>query len=260
MKASRIVAGVVVVASLLTGAAGAQDEKKLEWRLIPYIWLPGIDGTITTGPITTSPDVCFTEIADNATCLFGAFGRVEGWYDRFGFYVDGGWTTIRFEETGALGNDIDVDSDLAVVDFGLMYSVADWKLDQARGSDLKLDAYVGGRWMYVGVDVDLALLPDQSANENWVDPVVGGRVTWNIDRHWAIIASGDIGGFGVSSDITWEAMGYLAYKFPMGKSAEGALLVGYKAIGDDYSTGSGLSTFEWDVVLHGPVIGFAFQF
>lgn len=253
---------LVGAALLSPNAARAQEQsKKFELTLTPYVWLPSISGDIGTGPVTTSVDVCFTEVLQEATCVIGVFGRVEGWWDRLGFYVDGGYTAIRVDGSTPIGTDVSVTSKLGIVDFGLLLEVADWQLgEKDSGSGLELDAYVGGRYMYVGVDVDLQILPDQSASESWVDPVVGGRVIWDLNRKWSIIASGDVGGFGVASDFTWEAMGYLAYKFPIGSKAEGALLVGYKAIGDDYETGSGLSRFEWDVVLHGPAVGLAFQF
>ncbi len=254
-----VLIGVFVLGLIPATHAYADDAKRFELTLIPYVWLPGIEGDIGAGPVTTSPDVCFTEIANEATCLFGVFGRVEGWYDRIGFYVDGGYTTIKFQDKNILGATIDVDTDLGVVDFGLLLKVAEWKSGD-KDSRLELDAYVGGRYMYVGADFDLPILPNLSANEGWVDPVVGGRVVLELNRKWSLIASGDVGGFGAASDFTWEAMGYLAYRFPLGSKAEGALLVGYKAIGDDYETGSGLSRFEWDVTLHGPVVGMAFQF
>jgi len=258
----RLIVGALAVVASQSVAFADDHPKKFELTLIPYVWLPGIEGDIASGPVSTSPDVCFTEIADEATCLFGAFGRVEGWYDRFGLYVDGGFTTIKFQDTGLLGNNIDFDTTLTVVDFGILFNLADWPAGGGQASRLKLDAYAGGRLTCVDMDVDfsLDLLSDRNSSETWVDPVIGGRVTWDLSERWSLIASGDVGGFGAASDFTWEAMGYLAYKFTTGGSFESAVLVGYKAIGDDYETGSGDDEFKWDVVLHGPVVGLAFQF
>jgi hypothetical protein len=39
-----------------------------------------------------------------------------------------------------------------------------------------------------------------------------------------------------------------------------AILAGYKALGQDYETGSGPQRFRWDTVMHGPVLGFTVRF
>ncbi len=36
--------------------------------------------------------------------------------------------------------------------------------------------------------------------------------------------------------------------------------LGYRAIGQDYGTGRGLSRFEWDVIYHGPIMALANRF
>ena len=41
---------------------------------------------------------------------------------------------------------------------------------------------------------------------------------------------------------------------------EWAVLAGYRALAQDYSTGSGVNSFRWDVTLHGPVLGFTIRF
>ena len=62
----------------------------------------------------------------------------------------------------------------------------------------------------------------------------------------------DIGGFGVSSDITWQAMASLGYHV----SDKGSVGLGYRALGTDYTSGS--STY--DVISHGLLLGFEYKF
>jgi opacity protein-like surface antigen len=63
---------------------------------------------------------------------------------------------------------------------------------------------------------------------------------------------GDIGGFDVSSELTWQAMAGFGYRV----MDNGAILLGYRGIGTDYTDGG----FTYDVVAHGPVIGFEYHF
>ena len=63
-----------------------------------------------------------------------------------------------------------------------------------------------------------------------------------------------MGGFGVGSDITWQALGaynfktsFLGYQF--------TAHVGYRALSIDYEQGSGSRKIGFDMVTHGPVTG-----
>ena len=61
-----------------------------------------------------------------------------------------------------------------------------------------------------------------------------------------------IGGFGVSSDLTWQAMASLGDQ--INDSAAAAL--GYRGIGTDCEDGS----FGYDVISHGLLLGFECRF
>ncbi len=61
---------------------------------------------------------------------------------------------------------------------------------------------------------------------------------------------GDIGGFGASSDLTWQAMAAAGYSLTDWCS----LLAGYRALGYDYDK----DEFSLDVTEHGIVIGLQF--
>ncbi len=68
---------------------------------------------------------------------------------------------------------------------------------------------------------------------------------------WSLSLYGDIGGFGVSSDFTWQGFGLI--DFQPWKNV--AFIAGYRAIGTDYETGSGTDKFTFDTTVHGPIIG-----
>jgi opacity protein-like surface antigen len=85
-----------------------------------------------------------------------------------------------------------------------------------------------------------------------VDPIIGFRLQSELTEKLFFRATGDIGGFGVSSDLTWQAMGGFGYRFTERCSG----LLGDRAIGTDYTDGG----FAHDVTTHGPVIGLGFRF
>ena len=39
-----------------------------------------------------------------------------------------------------------------------------------------------------------------------------------------------------------------------------SVFVGYRAIGTDFTEGSGSDQITWDVVMHGPILGFSLLF
>jgi hypothetical protein len=88
-------------------------------------------------------------------------------------------------------------------------------------------------------------------SQDWTDPVIGGRWIWDFADVWGLIAVGDIGGFGVGSDFTWQAMGLVEWQ----PFRYVSLVGGYRALYQDYEDGSGLALFRYKVTLHGPMLG-----
>jgi hypothetical protein len=95
---------------------------------------------------------------------------------------------------------------------------------------------------------------DQAAQEttDWVDPIVGMRVTADVTRRWSLFLLGDVGGFdiGSASDLTWQGM--IGSQFQI--SEHWGLQNGYRALGVDRD-GALEST-----ILHGPQIGVFVRF
>jgi hypothetical protein len=85
---------------------------------------------------------------------------------------------------------------------------------------------------------------------DFIDPYVGLRARWHIDRNWELQGLGTAGGFGVGSDFAWSALALAEYRFTRRISA----VAGYRAIGYDYD-----ESFNWDVTMHGPVLGLSFR-
>jgi AhpD family alkylhydroperoxidase len=70
------------------------------------------------------------------------------------------------------------------------------------------------------------------------------------------IVRGDVGGFGIGSDLTWNLVGTFQYYLSRAVSLD----VGYRAFDIDYDQGSGATLFKFDVLMHGPRLGVVFRF
>jgi hypothetical protein len=72
------------------------------------------------------------------------------------------------------------------------------------------------RYTNVGLDLNasgpLGLNPSGDEHRDWVDPIIGVNLGIDLTRHWAIAAEGDVGGFGIGSGFTWNALGLLSYQ------------------------------------------------
>jgi hypothetical protein len=57
--------------------------------------------------------------------------------------------------------------------------------------------------------------------------------------------------------FTWQLWATLGYRFGLFGDDNANVLVGYRALSQDYKKGNGENRFRWDVTIHGPVIGLA---
>jgi hypothetical protein len=73
------------------------------------------------------------------------------------------------------------------------------------------------------------------------------------------MAWGDIGGFGLQSQLTWQAVATYSYAWQF-TGYQLAAVAGYRALAVDYSTGSGANARGANIVLHGPIVGFSVRF
>jgi hypothetical protein len=111
---------------------------------------------------------------------------------------------------------------------------------------------------------DLALTKEgflsASKSVSWVDPVVGARLRHQLAPGWNLVVSGDVGGFGAGSKFSWQALAALDYEFCRTQSVVWSGMLGYKALFVDFSKGSGLTHYEYDMTMFGPIFGITARF
>jgi hypothetical protein len=96
----------------------------------------------------------------------------------------------------------------------------------------------------------------ESASKTWFDPILITRLTADIKDKWHFQFRGDIGGFGVGSDLTWQLQAYAGYQF----TKVFRLTAGYRILSMDYDKGTDADRFIYNVDTFGPEISFGFHF
>lgn len=246
-------------------------SNKWHFAVIPYLWMMGLNGKVGVKGKTANMNVSFSDIIKNLD--FAAEVHLEAWRDRFGFFIDTTYSKISLTDNVQLRSDRTLNiknvSEFFLGEFGGFYRVGTWPIGSGVGSyhsktntSLTLDLIGGGRYWWLKDEIDLkgplGVNPQFNGSESWFDFIVGGRVNLAINKFFVQVRS-DIGGFGLgfSSDISWNIAGYIGYELPWYKITP---IIGYRALYDDYTHGSGNNRFVWNAWMYGPQIGVAFQF
>lgn len=240
------------------------DASPWRFEFDAWLWLMGVDGDMGVRGQTIDVSASISDIIDASDSLFALSGRLELGYGRVAGFVDGFWVDVGIDDaTGPQGQArADISVNQTIVDFGLMYRIGDWKPSGAAAKNdrnLTLDLYAGARYSNLDVEFDFAAGPNLGDDRNWVDPIVGAKVVVPLAEHWHIATNGDIGGFGAASDLTWSATALVGFDFRL-FDHPASVMLGYRAIGWDYTEGSGNTEFTWDVIEHGIMLGFGMRF
>jgi hypothetical protein len=217
------------------------------WRVgtSMYGWFTRLDGDMTFRGHTVPVDVPFDKIFDDLKFTF--MGLVEVGKGRWSFMSDLFYARLEPSTTNHLGI-FESQIEQFIGNFAVFYNVVETPTT-------RLDAYAGARvnWMETAVDITLRRKSfHESADKTWVDPIIGVRFNHDLTDKFFIRALADIGGFGVSSDITWQAMGSLGYRV----TDKASLGLGYRGLGTDYTSGG----TTYDVISHGLLLGLEYKF
>jgi hypothetical protein len=235
------------LAVLSTAGAQAQSDGRAEsvgaqpwsFSITPYLWAAGIDGDTAANGIGSEIDTGYSFLSlDNldlaiATAAQARKGKWSVLLD--GMYVD---FSDTFDRT--------LVSTEAEVSGGYFEASAAYPAARIPG----LDLIFGLR--YVGLETSVQLTPGPSAErrESWLDPLVGARFSHEFNDRWSVTLRGDIGGFGVSSELTTN----VAAIFGVRLTDAMTLRFGYRALQMDFED----DQFVLDATLQGYVVGLTF--
>ena len=237
-----------------------------DWRFEPYVagWLPlKLKGDVTMRGTVTNVNVDLdTLISDLDWVIEGGFQLTN---DQWSIVTFGFWGKLETESktSGPLGErDTTLSLEEALLDVALLYRIGEWPLGNSETATWGFDLGPGLRYWHVDVEVDtkgaLGIDPDLSRVDDWVDPLVNGRLNFHFSEKFEGWVRADVGGFGIgsASDLTYSFSAMGAFKL----SPNVSLLAGYRYMNLDWSSGSGADKAAYDYYFHGPIFGLSITF
>ncbi len=273
-----VILPAIICAVMRPSFAGESQTDDWQFSTSLYAWAPSLNGDMTIKNRSVDVDASFLDIVDASDSIIAFMGHFDATKGKWGLFFNPAYMNVSAEKGVTLESvnaSVDVTTELAIIGFGGTYRIADWAIGpkgkgskNAKNQTAWLDATVGGRWTYLKGEVDLRVsaaslgLSGQRVVEksrSWVDPFIGARIGTNLSEKWTAQLRGDIGGFGIGSDFSWQAVALAGYSFEMfGRDA--TVAAGYRALYQDFEEGSGSDRFVWDMTLHGPILGLNVRF
>lgn len=228
------------------------------WTVTPGLWLFGVEGSVGANGRVAAADSDWTDALDLVDKLeFALNARVRAEWRRWTATVQVDGVTLEdsvtFREggrgiTGELG--------LWFVQADLGYKFAGGALGCTPCSPtFCLEAYAGLRAGLLSLELgSTSPAVNNAVDEDitWVDPIVGLRAHLALSRSFDLVLEGDIGGFGVSSDFTWNVLAAARWNL----SRTFGLVAGWRVLDVDYQDGGDV----FDAQLSGPLAGLSITF
>jgi hypothetical protein len=240
----------------------SKDSASDDWKFVlaPYGWLSSLDGDATVRGVKVSVDSSGSDSLDDID--FVAQIYLEAMKDKWGILIDSTYLkTSTDADAGPIGAELE--NELALVDIAALYRFGRTPLGGSGGPTLAFEMLGGGRYLYLKNEIELEgriarfnFQRDFQASKDLIDPVVGIQLRANLTKRLSFLVRGDIGGFGVGTDFSWNASAIFGYQVLRHMN----LAIGYRVLDIDYDTGSGSNKFEFDTTLSGPMIGLVFRF
>lgn len=243
---------LAIACAMLLGAfaplAQAQQDPG-DWRQTVFLYGMGamIEGDAQVGNLQVDVDMNMSDFFDNLK--FGAMAAYRIENELWSFTGD-----VTYMNLGASNT-----TERSRASAGLDTEQITVMATAGRRVTPHLEALVSLAYFDVSADLRVRLLQQvrtASRDASWVDPLIGLNYDIPVSSRVRFTLRGDIGGFGVGSDLTWHAL----TKFTYQQSDRFSWYLGYRAIAYDYEDGKGRNYQNYDLVQHGPGAGIAFAF
>jgi hypothetical protein len=242
-----------VIPAMLCSAQETTSEKNWNFLTEIYLLFPNMNGETGIGDIVSVPiDADPGDVFSNLR--FGGMLYFEAQTKKWALTSDLVFMNLQNEitETTLLHSGT-VKANQGVWENAGLYRVLPF-----------LEVGIGGRLNHLktSMDVNRNVFPSgteeilRESSATWFDPVIIARLCADIKNKWLFQLRGDLGGFGIGSDFTWQVQAYAGYRF----SKLFQLTAGYRILSIDYEKSNGSEPFVFDIDEFGPIIRFGFNF
>jgi hypothetical protein len=220
------------------------------FALNSYLWFPGVHGTAAgvrgnSLSFRASPGDLLSH------SRFGLMGALEVRRNRLVGSID--WLWIRLEDDRALPLPGFVlpptSANIKATEFLLAPKIGYRLINEER---IKIDALAGIRYWYLGENLKFnpSLLGlNFSGSQDFVDPVLGGRIQVALSPKIVVNILGDVGGWDTGSKLEYQVAGVVGYKI----KPKWTLQAGYRYLNVDYRGSRGA---VFNATTAGVVVGF----
>lgn len=256
------------------------------FSVTPYGWLPYLQGHQTVRGRTVSIDANPIQVLEHLDAA-PWMSYVEARRGRLAFYNDIFYAKLGVDASRARSFDrssinvaADVQFEQAIIEAGAAYEIGRWHSgggikDDAPARFTALDLVLGARYWHQDMSIKLALTAvfdtrdldisgsraiARGGDVDWVDPLVGFRIRHQMAPGRELVFRADVGGFDVGSTISWNIAAAYGWDVAVRNGVTYSGVLGYRALSVDYTKGSGLHRYEYDVLQHGPVVGLSVKF
>jgi hypothetical protein len=217
-----------------------------EWHIsvTPYLWFPGMFGTVGATGRELRVDATPGDLLSHFR--FGLMGLVDLRRNRLVLPLDMFWVRLGDDKPLPLETRVTT-ANMKAQEFILTPKVG---LRLLGTEKIKIDALTGFRYWHLGASLNFnpAFLGlNFSRSQNWVDPVVGGRIQGALSSKFLVTVGGDVGGWGTGSQLDYQVAGALGYRI---KTAW-TLQAGYRYLAVNYRSGG----FLYNVFSPGALFG-----
>ena len=240
-----------LLGSLACFASGVVTAQDADWRHTAFIYGMGaaLGGDAYVGPLHVPVDMSISDVLD--ALEFGAMAAYRA--DNGTWSITGDATfmglggTAKGSRRGLVKGDVDVDQTTVSMMLG-------------RRLTPSLEAMFSLSYFDLSTDVKVTttgpaglVTAKASAGADWIDPLVGLQYNVPIGDAWRFNLRGDVGGFGVGSDLTYQVITNLRWQ----ANERIGLAFGYRLIAFDYEDGTknGPGYQRFDLEEQGPFIG-----
>jgi hypothetical protein len=249
------IAALCALASLTWGTTATAEGNAGGWEHTLFVYGMGaaIDGKARIGSLEVPVDASISDVFSKLE--FGAMGAYRADNGTWSYTVDATYMGLggssRTDRGRVLGKaDIDQFTLMGTVGrrvgehLEALFSLA--YFDLSNKLELRTTLPVTGE----------TVVNRASRNASWVDPLLGLQYRAPLGERWNVTLRGDVGGFGIGSDLNYQLLGALGWK--AGERTN--LFFGWRLIAFDYETGRDSNYQRYDLTEQGPMIGFSATF
>lgn len=243
----------MIAFGLLVSASSIAEEELWKFRLTPYVWLAGFEGSVSPlkGVPPSDVDISASDaLSDTESSFMMILDAKKG---RHGIYSDVFYSDITSRETigPATNTRLTSTTETTVITVGYSHTLL---VDDG----MSIDFLAGARWWHIDAEVEISsLIPALNVagdnTESWFDPFIGikGHIPISASNFY-VSGGAAYGGFDINADSFYELSANLGYQW----TDTIGTAIGYRMYELDYDQ----NDFQYDVKQSGWQLGLTWGF